>query len=639
MSRWFERLARGADRYFSWLTGDQRAFRRRAQEGVSPEFREALNFTGLEVEPHQVLLLSYAGALLALATALVLDAAVLALYGFSPGDMGALTVVLLVGITLGLPLAALQVLSEYPKTRARSMRIHSLGDIPEVLSYVVMYLKLIPNLEDGLRFAARESHTSLGRDLRKLLWDLEVRVYRGIDDAVTTFARRWKAWSGHLQRALHLVRSAVREESEGQRIQTLDRSLDVVMDGTRNSMSSFARRLHQPTLVIYAIGVMVPLALIAMLPAASLVGLRLSVIQICLLYNILLPLGLGLYMRRVLLRRPATFSPPAIPPHHPGVAGVDRRLNALVAALAGVILAFPGAAMLAMPRATLDLWLLDSLPPTLFLLWGITAAVALYCRRTYAAYSRVRDRVRSMEEEFGDSLYVIGKRIGEGKPAEEAFHHAGRTLAGSEMGEVFAHTSFNLVSLRTDLRGALFDDTYGSLQHVHSDRIRAVMGLLAEGVKKSHRAAGRAIVKIADHLKQLQDVERGIKNSLGTLTSSLQSTATVFAPLIAGVTLGITELIATVLGGTETGSPPDAAVLSGAGHFSYDVQPHWFVLVVGVYLLQLVFLLVRFANGIDEGDDRVAYLHRLGQALPTAVVFFSLVTVLSMVLFRGMAPG
>lgn len=321
---WFEDLCRLSVKHFSWLVGDIKTFKKKAEESVSGEFMDSLNFTGLDVEPYEVILLSYSGAIVAAASAFLLDLIIFAFYGFSIAGMGLVTLVLMVGITAGLPLAALQFLSEYPKTKAGYMKVHSMGDIPEVLSYVVMYLKLIPNMEDGIRFAARESNTSLGKDLKKLVWDLEVRVYHSIDDAITTFANLWGKWSDHLKRALHLIRSAVREPSESERNMSLDRSLDVVMEGTKNSMTNFANKLHQPTLVIYSIGVMIPLALVGMLPAASLVGLRISIFQIFLLYDIVLPVLLFTYIRKVLLSRPATFNPPAIPANHPDVERINK---------------------------------------------------------------------------------------------------------------------------------------------------------------------------------------------------------------------------------------------------------------------------------------------------------------------------
>lgn len=641
---WFERLCKLSAEHLSWTVKDIQSFRKKAEQSVSKEFIDSLRFIGLDVEPYEVILASYAGAIIAFLFSIFIDLSIFSFYNFSVGNMEPLTLLLMLAVTLGLPLAALHFLSEYPKTKAGYMRIHSLGDMPEVLSYIVMYLKLIPNMEDGIRFAAIHSNTSLGRDLKKLVWDMEVRVYHSMDDAITSFANLWGKWSDYFKRAVHLIRSAVGKSNRSERIMMLDRALDVAMDGTKNDMVDFANKLHQPTLVIYSIGVMIPLALIAMMPAASLIGLRVSIFQVFLLYDIILPLAIFLYLRKILLLRPATFNPPVIPGSHPYVESIDRKKNMAEALITGLLLSLPGILFVMHPMFCfcsiyeIILQINSFIPATLFILWGIASAVSIYCLKTYAPYKRVRDEIREMETEFSDSLYVIGKRIEEGKPAEEAFHYASKMMEGSKMGEIFALTSFNLASMRTNLHNAIFDKEYGSLHHVYSDRIRAVMHLLVEGVKKSYKEAGAAIVRMAEHLKQLQEVENGIKKSLGTLTASIRSTATVFAPMIAGITLGITKLISVVIEDMDWGSIPENDFLSGTSNFSLNINPGYFVLVIGIYVIQLVLLLIRFANGIEEGDDKVEYMYSIGKSMPRAIAFFSIVTVVAMSLFKGLAP-
>ncbi len=627
----YEKGCKFAVKKFSWIVGDIEKFRKKAEKSVSKEFMESLNFTGLDLEPYEILLFSYAGAIIALIFALFIDFLILFFYNFSFKDMGYITILLMVIITSFFPLITIQLISEYPKTKAKYMKIHSLGDVPEVLSYIVMYLKLIPNLENALRFAAKESKTSLGKDLKKLIWDLEVRIHQSIDDALTFFANLWGKWSDYLKRALHLIRSSIHEKDESQRITTLDRSLDVVLDGTKSVMKEFANKLHQPTLIIYSIGVMIPLALVAMLPTASIIGFRITIFQIFLLYDIILPLLLFFYIRKILLSRPATFNPPVVPKKHPSIEKVDKKKNFIIALIICIFI-------------SLLAWIFPAtsyFPPTFFPLWGVCAGISFYCLKTYTAYKKIRDEIKEMEKEFGDSLYILGKRIMEGRPAEEAFSYASQTMEGSKIGEVYRQTAFNLLSMRIDINDALFDKKFGSLRHVYSERIRAIMRLFVEGVKKSYTAAGVAIVKIADHLKQLQDVERGIKNDLGILTSTLRSTAIIFAPVIAGVTLGITNLISKIFNKMnlkEIITKESIFSFFGTPKFAIEnINPGFFVFVIGIYIIQLVILLTRFANGIDEGDDRIQYMYTLGKALPNAIIIFTIVTILSMIIFQEMA--
>ncbi len=101
------------------------------------------------------------------------------------------------------------------------------------------------------------------------MWDLQIRAYDSMDDALAAFAGEWGEYSEHFKRAIFLIKSSTGEREEAMRTIALNRALDVVLQGTKGLMQSFSSALHSPTLILYSIFVMVPLALVAMLPAAA----------------------------------------------------------------------------------------------------------------------------------------------------------------------------------------------------------------------------------------------------------------------------------------------------------------------------------------------------------------------------------
>ena len=653
---WFEQGAKFTKHYFSWMIRDNKKTKEKIKKYFTSEYMEYLKFSGLDVEPLDILSFAYAGAFLSFIVSFILDLIILFSYRTNITEIDLFTLILMVGVSLFLPIVVMNLLANYPRAYTRYIKIHSLGDVPEVLSYLVMYLKLVPNLENSVKFAASESSTSLAKDLRKMLWDMEIRVYHGINDGLTNFANYWGKWSDHFKRALHLIRSSVQESEEAQRVITLNRALDVGLDGTRDLMNQFASKLHQPTMVIYSIGVMIPLSIIAMLPAAGLIGMKITIFQIFFLYDIILPLVIFLYTRKILLSRPATFNPPAIPDDHPDLVNVDKSRKLIVSVVVGMLVALPGILFMIIPLFVSEnpsnewlTFIIDSqglnniLPVTLFVIWGIASSVTLYSIGVYRPYKKVRDDIKQIEKEFGDALYILGKRVGEEKSPEESFMHTATTMEGAKIAEVFSQTGFTLTAMHTNIKDALFSSEYGSLKHVYSDRIKAIMRLFVEGIQKSQRAVGISIIRIADHLKELQQVENKIKDTLYSLTSTLRSTAAIFAPLIAGVTLAITKLISTILHSisgkipTETvgyGSPTVFASITEAFTLE-NVRPEYFTLVVGIYIIELVFLLTRFTNGIDEGDDKAEYMYSLGKIMPVAIAVLTITVIIGQFLFSS----
>ncbi|MCX6663523.1 MAG: hypothetical protein NTZ75_04680 [Euryarchaeota archaeon] len=658
--QWFERGVRFAKTYFSWLLKNNEHTQQKLKKYFTPEYEEILTFTGLDVEPYAILLFAYSSAFLSFLVLFVFDLFVLCSYGSFLEKIDGVTIALMGMVLVAVPIVIMNLLANYPKTYAKYLQIHSLGDIPEILSYLVMYLKLVPNLENSVKFAASESSTTLARDLRKLVWDMEIRVYHGIDDAITSFAEQWGRRSEYFKRSLHLIRSSIQERDEASRTITLDRALDVSLEGTKETMNQFANRLHQPTVILYSVGIMIPLSLVAMLPAAGLVGMRITIFQVFLIYDILLPLFVLLYTRKILLSRPATFNPPCIPPDHPDLLSINKRRRFLISSLIGITLALPGFFFLMIPimfptgssNAILN-FIADShglnayFPVTLFFIWGTATAVTLYCLSVYRPYKKVRDEIKQMEKEFSDALYILGKRISEEKSPEESFLYAAQTMEGAQIAEVFRQTSYNLTAMHTNLHDALYSDEFGSLQHVYSDRIKAILRLFVEGTQKSQRAVSASLIRIADHLKQLQEVENKIKDMLYELTSTLRSTVTVFAPLIAGVTLAITTLISTILTSLSSNISEESVTdlsptFSGISEdfIVENVRPEYFVLVIGIYLVELVFLLTRFTNGINEGDDKATYMYSLGKIMPMSIIVFSLTIIIGQFFFSQIVtPG
>jgi hypothetical protein len=657
-STWFPEGVRFAKKYFCWLLPNTEKTQQKLQRYVLLEHEKSLFFSELEIEPYDVLLFGHTIAFLLFLGFLLCDVFIVCIDIFFLGFLNEITSILLIVPLVVAPFVGMNLIMRYPKTYVRNRQIHSLGDIPEILSYLVMYLKLVPNLENSVKFTAAESYTTLAADLRKLIWDMEIRVYHGINDALIQFAIRWGCWSEYFKRSIHLIRSSIQERDEASRIITLDRALDVSLEGTKEMMNEFANRLHQPTIILYSIGIMIPLSLVAMLPAAGLVGVRITLVQIFLLYDVLLPLVVYLYTRKILLSRPAAFHASNIPADHPDLTGVNKKKWFILSILSGGLVMLPGCVSLFyefFSSASDVNDIIDFIgnstglnrffPVTLFFIWGVATMVSLYCLSVYRSYNKIRDEIKQMEKEFSDALYILGKRISEDKSPEESFGYVAHTLEGTTIAEVFRQTSYNLIALHTSFQDALYSLEYGALKHVYSHRIKAILRLFVQGSKKSQRAVSASLIRIADHLKQLQDVEKKITDMLYELTSTLRSTLLVFAPLIAGVTLSITTLISTIIESIQAQQSSEStlgissSLPASAGSFMMEnIRPEFFVLVIGVYLVELVLLLTRFINGLNEGDDTPTFLYTLGKTMPVSIVVFSVTVILGQYFFSQIIP-
>jgi hypothetical protein len=333
--------------------------------------------------------------------------------------------------------------------------------------------------------------------------------------------------------------------------------------------------------------------LIAILPVLSVINISINAPQIFAIYCVVLPLTVYLLSRRALAKRPNAFPPPDVPIQTCSAKALSLVAVPIVVAI--VCLMLP----------------LGKEIPFLAMLWAPTLVLALYLHLTsFKAFER-RCKLERMEKEFPDALVQLGNRIGEGRPAEDAFEHVAETTQGSELSQVFTRASANIRLGGLGLRAALFDPEHGALRGVDSKTIRSTFRMLVDIIERSTRAAGAVTLKIADHLRGLKQVELEIKRSLGEIVNSMRSVALFFAPLIAAITARMQGVLAS----------KNAASFLGSGS---TIQPTTFLFVLGIYATLLAAILTLYATEIEFGDDPLAKRVALARALPIALVVFTL---------------
>ncbi|WP_440991022.1 hypothetical protein [Haloarchaeobius baliensis] len=553
----------------------------------SEELGRALEFVGSEVAAETVVRAGYVlGALAALLGTVVTLA-------LRPSP----TTVPLVAAALGL--GTTHAVHAAPAALASARRTAALGDAPALVGRAVLRMHVEPAAERAAAFAAETDDGPLARSLRS-----HVRRTRGgPGSGFGSFTDEWGEEFPALRRALHLVDAAA-DAPAGERGRALDRAMTAVTRGTRDRMAEFGARIQGPATGIYAFGVLLPLALVAVLPAARVAGVPVTVGSLVLVYDVALPCCLLAASAWLFARRPVAFPPPSVPRSHPDVP--DRPWRALVGG-GGAGLGSAIVAGLVAPAWT---------PPLVGVAVGAGVALLVH----YRPIAAVRDHARAVEADLVDALYLVGRRVSEDTAVESAVERAAREVEG-ETGETFATAARRQRRLRVGVERAFLGE-HGALAHVPSPRARGTATLL--GLASEEGApAGRALVSMADHLADLQALERECRNDLARVTGTLASTATTFGPLVAGATVAL----AAGMGG-DAGTGAAAGFGGGgsrAGASATGVPPlptAELGLVVGVYVCLLAVVLTVLSTGLRHGLDRALVGRQVGRALPTAVCVY-----------------
>ncbi len=625
---WYERACELAGRYMPWAGRGE----------VREEFYDYLKFTGLRVRAEDALALAYGSTIV---SGVLLSIATLA---FALAGLPWVPVFFLA--LLG-PLLFFSYFGNYPRNYARVYRVKVLGTMPEMVSNLAMALKINPNLERALGFAADRTKGSIGEELKDMVWGVYMRVHSSADQALLRFAEEWRDWNEDFSRSIHYLRGSMLEKREEERISMIDKAVEVILAGTSKKMDGFVSSLESPTIMLYFSGILLPLILIALLPTLSYVGTSIGPFEIFVAYCVVLPSLIYLWSRSILNKRPVTIVPPEIPEDHPGFPPRGRVSigSKSFPAAPLILLASGGLSAVGLMASGSGKYLLDS---SILVIWGISLGLSLYLYATTAHKARMRMGIKETEDEFIDALAHLGNRLGEGRPLEDALAHVGWVMKKSGIGEVFVKAANNVAIARKTLHSALFDPEEGALRFVYSDMIHNVMDVVVESSRKGSEAASAAVLRIARHLENLRQIEARIQEKLDSTVASMRATMVYFAPFIAGVVVVLQDLMneqllktkeaatfssfnpSTLEGpiGLDVSRAPDiAGALSGNANAS-SIPMGVLQLILGIYLIETVVIMTSYIEEIRSGADEVSKRIEIAKnlVLATAVFTISIIT-------------
>lgn len=480
------------------------------------------------------------------------------------------------GAGLGIALAALAAYATWyaPSTVETYRRRTAVGAVPEVVAYAVLQARLTPSLERAARFAGTQAGGLLGRDLAAI-GSGEATGRTGWE----SFAADWSTFDETLPRAVSLLAAGI-ESAPPARNALLDRALDTALSGSRERVATFATAIRAPATGIYAFGVLLPLAMVGLLPVAASAGVGVSPFAIAVLYDGVIPVGLLAASGWLAARRPAVSRPPS------GLASLrsprSPRRTVLLGVGAGVAAGVVG--FVALPT---------------WAIWIVVPGAALGTAAVYW-FEPVRERrrrVESIEVGLPDAVSLVGHRLAAGEPLESAVAVVGERTTG-ETAAVFREGTRVHRRLRVTVPEA-FTSPVGALSGFDSSRSETAIALLAAAARNG-TAGGETLVDVAGYLRSLDDVEREARRALARTTDTLRQTALVFGPAIAGVTVAL----ATGMG--SLGESGQAVPVPALG------------VAVGVYVLSLAVLLPALSVVLERGLDGAVVGHRVGVALLTA---------------------
>ena len=577
-------------------------------------------------------------------------------------------------------------LQKLPSFLANNWRLQASNQMVLCIFYVATYMRHTSNLERAIEFASNHLTGPLAMDLKKVIWDLETGEYSSVKESLENYLKNWRKYNMEFIESFHLLESSLYESSEARRVSLLDKALDLILSETYEKMLHYAQNLKNPITTLHMLGIILPILGLVILPlVVSFLG-GVSWYHIAVLYNIVIPIIVYIMGKVILSKRPTGYGDSDISKDNPelkkyqnfiiNVLGTEIKISPLYLSISVAILFFFIGIMplllhfIGFPDfgigrtdltsgCGLEYCLLDyregdagsgevgpfglgSAILSLCIPLMFACGFGLYYKFKSKNVIKIREQTKKLEKEFASGLYQLGNRLGDGIPAEIAFSRVASVMEGTTTARFFQQVTMNITEMGMNVEEAIFDRKRGALLYFPSKMIESSMKVLTESAKKGPRVAARAVMNVARYIQEIHRVDERLKDLLADIISSMKSQIALMTPAIAGIVIGITSMISNILGKL---GPLLEQQSAGGGEYSANVPeifglgipPYFFQAVVGIYVVQIVFILTILSNSIENGEDKLNERFLLGKNLLISTITYVSIAFVIMLIFNIIA--
>jgi Flp pilus assembly protein TadB len=562
-----------------------------------------------------------------------------------------------------------------PQRLATEWRLKASAQMVPAILYVVIYMKHTSNFEKAISFASQHLDEPLASDFKKIFWDVEVGRYSNVKESVDHYLETWRDYSLEFIEAFHLIESSLYEPSDSRRVAFLEKSLQVILDGVYDKMLKYTHNVKAPLTNLYMLGIVLPTLSLAILPlAASMLSGSFKWFHLIVVFNVLIPFFVIFMTGKIILERPGGYGESSMLSRNPlysKYASLRSYWVASLIMLPFIILGFLPlfwryvhgyfnlpldptwgniglpifgksvgifglteglGGVISGPMGLMSLLLSMLIPLSIALIFIIGSSV-----RTKELLVE-REKYKEVEAEFTSSLFQLGNRLGDGNPPEIAFAKVIESTKGTSTEGFFRLVNQNIQQLGMSVEQALFNPKRGALIFYPSHLIETSMKILVESSKKGLQVAARSLMSISDYVKNIKKIDERLTDLLADIISDMKSNMTFLAPLLSGIIVGLSGMITGILnnlsslmktaGTTETAGFNISNLLT-LFNVNEMIPPYWVQVCVGLYLIEIIFILTGTLVTIKSGKDELQTTSEIGYNLKVGMVLYLIVALIS----------
>ena len=453
-----------------------------------------------------------------------------------------------------------------------------LNECPEVVGIMSLVLGNGGSLDSAARAIAEAGLARSSPMFSRVVDDADTRLRpdlkRSLSDMLSSLPEGCSAYA----MAVRMIISASEARTDAEMGRLMDEARSVALDGLREAGKAYSSSLNAPCMVIFCVGIMIPMVLMSVMPMLGISGLfggtPMDGRMLAAVTLVAIPATVACVMLSIRARNPfISVSRSALDP---------RLLVPLALAVPFYILLSPlteGYRAICMSLAAASL-----------------AALAVMSAGTQSGRS-----ARRKAELLTESVFDMGNYLLSGMPFDAAFRTAVSPRRGCS--DVAERLDREMDLCRGDCLAAI-RNSVGPV----SPRLALMFCEIYSASLKDIRESGRLALSLGRQVMNQEAVRRGIRSDLKSMTDTMSGTAAVFAPLVLGLSI---------------------TILGPLSRISSDVDVMGTGTVLAVYLAELSLLIactVSFLRG-ETGARGIAV--RFVTLLPVAMTVFLVTTMLS----------
>ena len=379
-----------------------------------------------------------------------------------------------------------------------------LNEAPTVIGMMSVSVRSNGSVDSAVREVAANGPRNIASLFAAIVSDADCRRTDSIKQGLLDLLSSLPPQLSSFRRAVHMLMTAAETSDSVKRSEMIKDAEESVLTGLRQMGESYSSKLNTPCMLIFGLGIMLPMILVSIMPMMGMGGTTaLDPTVIAFVTLVLIPVLVAFTVMSIRNRNPFVGD------------AADRPWRYALQILAAV---------------PMVLICMDSgMGITECITFPFALAGALTAAAVYPKVASESKRKRS-EASLRDALFDLGNRLISGENYESALLES--LSARKDCAAIAESLSREMILCRGDVASAV----YASLSPV-SPFLASKYADVQRASEKDLRESGRLAVSVAHQLQGQEGIRKGIENKLKSTMDMMTGTAAVFAPLILGMSL------------------------------------------------------------------------------------------------------